>query len=335
MLKFLKPKHEVSVSPSTIIFSVFFLLTLYFLFYIHSILILLFLAFIVMVALNPAVTKLETRFKLSRLVSIILVYSLFLIVIFTLIAFLIPPLINQLYQLLKTINLPILQEEIRNFKLTLTNISNLVAKWGTSVNAVFSLIRTTFNSVFTFFTFLVMSFYLLLDRPHLYKKIAWFSKKKAHFKLSEKIIDDLELQLGGWVRGQIILMTLIGIIIFIGLTLLSVPYALPLALMAGMLEILPNLGPTLAAVPALVITYFAAGPIMTGVVALFYIIVQQLENNLIVPKVMKDNANVNPLVSITAILIGFEVYGVIGALLALPSYIVLRTLYSYWLRFSK
>jgi predicted PurR-regulated permease PerM len=127
-------------------------------------------------------------------------------------------------------------------------------------------------------------------------------------------------------------MITIGVITYIGLSLLSIPYAIPLALAAGLLEILPNLGPTLAAVPAVAIAYFTTGPAMAGFIVLFYTIVQQLENNLIVPKIMKDNVDVNPLTTILVILIGFKVGSVLGALLAVPFYILVRSIYSLWLR---
>jgi predicted PurR-regulated permease PerM len=122
----------------------------------------------------------------------------------------------------------------------------------------------------------------------------------------------------------------VGIITYIGLTLLNIPYALPLALLAGLLEIVPNLGPTIAAVPAIAFAYISGGPVMAGFVTLFYVIVQQLENNLIVPKIMQQNADVNPLVSIIVMLVGLKLAGIPGVLLAVPSYIVVRALYSHW-----
>lgn len=95
---------------------------------------------------------------------------------------------------------------------------------------------------------------------------------------------------------------------------------------------MPNLGPTLAAVPAILIAWATISPGMAVVVAIFYYLVQQLENNFLVPKVMKDNVDVSPLVSIMSILIGLKLAGVIGALLAIPIYIVIRSIYANWFR---
>lgn len=323
-------KQEVTISPRSIIFASLFFLFLYFIYYIHSILVLFFLSFIVMVALNPAVTKLETKFRLPRLVSILIVYLVAIITLALMIAIIVPPLFFQLYNLLKTINVPFLEDTIKDFQFTLLELTQLADKVGSSVTMVFSIITSTFTGVFTFFTLIVISFYLILDRPYLHLKLGWFTKSKKNILAAKELLDSIEQQLGGWVRGQVILMSVIGALTFSGLSLLAIPYALPLAIIAGFLEILPNLGPTIAAIPAILIALISFGPVMAGFVALFYIIVQQLENNLIVPKIMRDNADVNPLVSILSMLIGFRMLSIVGALLAVPTYIVLRALYSAW-----
>lgn len=321
----------MSISPSIVIFTVFFLLGLYFLFYIRSIITLLFLAFIFMVALNPAVSWLESKLRLPRILAILVMYLLVIAVMVGLIALVVPPLSRELYQLVISLNLPpVIQTELDNFTFSLENFSNLMERVGSSVGVIVSIVTSTFSGVFTFFTLLVLSFYLMLDRKVLHRKVAWFSKNPEHMQEAKRFIDSLELQLGGWVRGQFVLMVLIGLITYIGLVLLNIPYALPLAILAGVLEIVPNLGPTVASVPAIILAYIGGGPVMAGMTTIFYIVVQQLENNLIVPKIMKDNVDVNPLVAIITILIGLKLAGVVGALLAVPAYIVIRTLYSLW-----
>jgi len=119
---------------------------------------------------------------------------------------------------------------------------------------------------------------------------------------------------------------------FVSLTLLKIPYALPLALATSFLEILPNLGPTISAVPALMVAYSAGGWSMTGVVLVLFLVIQQLENNIIVPRIMKANVDVSPLMTILVILTGFKIGGVIGALLSVPTYILIRMIYAFWMR---
>lgn len=247
-------------------------------------------------------------------------------------ALIIPPLMNQLYQLFRSVDLPFLQKELNNYGFEVPEIGNLVGRVGDTVNVALTIISGTFSRIFTFFTLLVISFYLMLDRPNLYKKAMWVTRDKKQVEEFRLFLDSLEMQLGGWVRGQLVLMVVIGVITFIGLSLLGVPYALPLAILAGLLEIIPNLGPTLAAFPAIVLAYLYFGPVIALATVIFYLVVQQIENNLIVPKIMKDNVDVNPLVAIVTILIGLEVGGVVGAVLAIPSYIIFRTIYGIWFR---
>jgi predicted PurR-regulated permease PerM len=331
-----KPKTQVSLSPSIVIFTVLFLGILMFLFRIQKILIILLLSLILMVALNPAVTRFEKNLRLPRILSMIIVYVLLVTLIVSATALIFPPLIQEIVKLVTTINIPFVQEQIAGvqFSFSATEIGNLVSQFGNSVNFLIGAVAGTFTGVFTLVTLFIMSFYLMIDRPHLHKKIAWFSDKKEHLDRAKVFIDDLEKQLGGWVRGQIILMVAIAIATYFGLTLLKIPFALPLAILAGLLEILPNLGPIISAVPAIVVAYLTHGVGMAGATVVLYTVIQQLENNILVPRIMSVNAKVNPLVAMLCVLTGFEVRGVIGALLAIPVYIILRALYSAWRRYS-
>lgn len=328
------PTSTIRISPSIVLYTLGILGGIYFLFSIKAIIVQVFLALIIMVGLNPAVTALHRTVRLPRAIAAFVVYILMLATLILSLALIVPPLVGELYQLLKVINLPlpILQEQINNLSFTVAEVSEIAQRVGSSVGMILSVVTSTFTGVFTLFTILVISFYLLLDRPHLYKKISWFTRKPEHLSLAKHIVDELEIQLGGWVRGQLVLMLIIGVVTYIGLMLIGVPYALPLAILAGMLEILPNLGPTIASVPAIALAFVSLGPVMGGVTLAFYVVVQQLENNLIVPKIMKDNADVNPLIAILVILIGLKLYGVIGALLAVPTYIILRLGYGIYYR---
>jgi predicted PurR-regulated permease PerM len=140
-------------------------------------------------------------------------------------------------------------------------------------------------------------------------------------------------------RGQITLMLVIGVISWLGLTALGVPGALYLGIIAGLLELIPNLGPIIATFPAVIVallqgsTYLQVSPLIFALlVVLFYVLVQQLENNLIVPRVLGDAVELPPLVVMTGVLVGASVGGILGALLAIPviatSREILRYVYS-------
>lgn len=127
----------------------------------------------------------------------------------------------------------------------------------------------------------------------------------------------VEEKLGAWLRGQIVLSLAIGVITWIVLQAMGIPYAVPLAILAGFLEIIPTLGPIIAAIPA-VIVGFAISPVMGIAVLIAYAAIQIAENNILVPKIMQKAVGLNPVVILIAILIGAELLGVVGALLSIP-----------------
>jgi predicted PurR-regulated permease PerM len=137
-------------------------------------------------------------------------------------------------------------------------------------------------------------------------------------------------------RGELTLMLFIGVIVWLGLTILGIPGAPYLGIVAGLLEIVPNIGPVLATIPAVIVgllhgsTYLQVSPLfMALLVILFYILVQQFENNLIVPKVLGKAVNLPALVVMTGVLVGAEVGGLLGVLLATPVIATMRDIVCY------
>jgi predicted PurR-regulated permease PerM len=321
----------VKLSLSSVAWAVGVICALIFLWKIQQIVVTLFFALIVMAALRPSVSWLEKKIRFPRIVAILTLYAVILLMIGLAFTVIVPPLIKELPNFVQTLSLP-LPTDWTKMEFTISELSSFLPQLGSSFGTIFTIISSTFNGVFTFVTILVLASYLMLDRDRLHLKVSWFSKNPRHLALAKELIDQMEIQLGGWVRGQISLMVIIGIVTYVGLLLLSIPYALPLALAAGLLEVLPNLGPMVAAVPAIAVAFVFGGPWLALFVAIFYLLVQQFENNLIVPKVMKDNVDVNPLTTIVLILIGLKLANVVGALLAVPIYIVIRSAYAMWYR---
>lgn len=328
---------SVKITLSTLFWILGMVVAVYFLWRVQQIALTIFFAVIVMAALRPSVVFLQKRFRMPKILAILILYASLITALSLAFTLIVPPLVRELPVFLSSLSLPPVInhwsfDSWQNLSLSLTDLGSLLPQIGVSFNAILRIISSTFSGIFTFVTVLVMSIYLMLDRENLHLKMYWFTRNKRTVNLAKELIDSVEVQLGGWVRGQVSLMILIGVVTYIGLTLLGVPYALPLAIAAGALEVLPNLGPTIAAVPAIVIAFIYLGPWMAVFVTIFYILMQQFENHLIVPKIMKDNADVNPLITIILILVGLELGGVIGALLAVPIYIVIRSVYSMWYR---
>jgi predicted PurR-regulated permease PerM len=132
------------------------------------------------------------------------------------------------------------------------------------------------------------------------------------------LFSDLGRTLGGWVRGTLVAMLLIGVFTALGLALLGVPYALLLGLLAGLLELIPYLGPWISGAVAVLVALVAVDPIKALEVVGLFFIVQLAEGNLIQPLVMSWAVRIDPLLVLVAVTLGAQVLGVVGALLAVP-----------------
>jgi len=315
---------KIEISHRTVIFTVLFLLFLWFLYQIRHILIILFVGIILMSALNPIVKRIE-KLKIPRFLAVILIYLIIFGFFGLILAGIIPPLVTQTKILVSRFpsyyksleNLGIDGEILRSQTENLLNRLSLLS---------FDLIRLTVSFLGDFlvvFTLVFVSFYLLLER----KNLDEYLKKlfgPANIKV-EKIINRIEKRLGEWVRAQTTLMLIVGIMCYLGLIFLGIDFALPLALLAGVLEIVPNIGPTLSAIPA-ILAGIAISPLMGLAVAALYFLVQQIENHIIVPQIMKKETGVNPLITILALGAGFKLGGIAGAVLAIPLIILIETL---------
>ena len=129
-------------------------------------------------------------------------------------------------------------------------------------------------------------------------------------------------------------MTIVGLLTYVGLRLLAIDFALPLALLAGLLEVIPNLGPVIAAIPG-VFLGLSVSPVTALAVGAMYFLVQQLENSVIVPKVMKRSVGLNPLVTIIVLIVGYQLAGLAGAVLAVPVTLLVTVVLSHVLGDSR
>ena len=312
--------EKIEISHKTIIFTIFFLIFLWFLFQVREIILIIFVAFVMMAALNPIVDRME-KLQIPRPLAILIIYLAIIGVFSGLVALIIPILVQQTSLLLA--NLPNIIEKLSffNFQLDLNNYSSQIAK---IPGNVFRILAVTFSNFLKFFTFLVITFYLLLERKNLNKHLKFLFAKGGE-KKAEDFIKKLEKQIGGWVRGELILMFIVGFLSYLGLLLLDLEFALPLAVLAGFLEIIPNIGPTVSMVPA-VIVGLSVSPIMGLTVVVLYFLIQQLENNLIVPKVMQKSVGLHPLVTLIVLMVGLKLGGAFAMILSIPIFLSLKTI---------
>ena len=121
---------------------------------------------------------------------------------------------------------------------------------------------------------------------------------------------------------------LIGVLTYVGLILLGIPYALPIAVLSGLLEAVPNIGPVVSAIPAILIG-LTVSPITGLGVTILGVLIQQLENNLIVPRVMQAATGTKPLITILVLLVGYTLGGIAGAVLSMPLFLTITTAYEH------
>lgn len=310
--------RRVDISWKTILFVTIFLLSLWIIYLILDIILLVFVAFIFMSALSPLVDKL-IGWKFPKPLAIALLFLVIIGLISGLVTIGLSPLISQTSSLSQSL------AEALSGVLQITHIdrSIIYEQLNTVSRQLVSYSLSAFQNLISFISVIVITFYLLLDKREMEAKVAsLFIGQRSKVN---RILVVIEEKLGAWLRGQLALSLIIGVVTYIGLLILGVEYALPLAILAGLMEVVPVIGPIIAAIPAVLIA-LTVSPVFAGLVAGFYLAVQQLENHLIVPQIMRRAVGINPLFVILAVSVGGRLLGIGGALLAVPIAVVIQVL---------
>lgn len=314
--------QKVEISQKTIIFTTIFFLSLVVIWQLRDLILLFFLCFIFMEALNPAVLWLQ-KFKIPQVLAIAILYLLIWTGISLSLAGAIPIIVTETTNLIKV--LPSTINSITLLGINPIDISSQLKILENIPGSFASTVISVFSNLVSVFAFFVITFYLLLERRHFDKYARQFLSPNNAQK-SIEIIDLLEKRLGRWVSGQFFLMLMIGVLSYVGYQVMGLNYALPLGIIAGFLEMVPNIGPVVTSILAGLVG-LTVSPV-TGLVAVLWgIIVQQMENNFIVPKVMKESVGLNPLVTIFLIATGGTLAGVVGAIIAVPLYLTAAVFY--------
>ncbi len=315
---------KIEVSYKTVIFSLVLILLAWVVWHISDIILMLFISVILMSALSPAVDKLE-KLKCPRWLAILLIYSLLWSLVGVVIAGLVPSLVDQTAKLIGLLPEAIGKIEFLNDH-QLEISQEILTQIGGLPGNILKFTVSLFSNLINVLTTIVFSIYLLLERKNLNFHMENYFTEQTSTRVIN-LIKAIERRLGSWVRGELVLMLAVGVLSYIGLLILGVEIALPLAIIAGILEIIPNIGPILSAVPAVIVA-FSIHPMLALATIALYFLVQFLENHFLVPKIMEKAVGVNPLVSIVALMVGFRFAGPLGAVLAIPIIIVAHSIFS-------
>jgi len=169
----------------------------------------------------------------------------------------------------------------------------------------------------SFVLIIVLSFYLSAQDDGVGKFLRIISPRK-HEEYVATLWRRVETKIGLWMQGQLLLAVIVGVLVYLGLTLLGVRHALLLAVLAGIFELIPLFGPILAAIPAVLVAFVDGGFSITLLVIGFFLIIQQFENQLIYPLVVKKVVGISPILVIIALIAGAKLAGFLGLLLAVP-----------------
>lgn len=325
------PKQpSVDISMLSILKVILILLVLAFLFLIRDVLLLVFVALVLAAAIDPSITRLERR-NIPRGAGIAIIYLGIVAVLSLVVVLFVPLVVDQLGQFTKAF--PTLYEKglsaFRQFQDSSafegfrTALENLAQGLTDFTQSIFTKVFGFFGGLFSFIGVLVLTFYLTMEERGI-KRIAIDLAPAKHRPYLTQLFNRIEDRLGSWLRGQLLLGLIIAVMTFIGLTLLSVKFSIVLALIAGITELVPIVGPFLGAIPAIIVA-LSQDPLLGLWVLILYIVIQQLENNLIVPKVMSKATGLNPVIVIVGILVGAKVAGLTGVILAVPTIIIITT----------
>lgn len=312
----------VNVSSITILKILFVLLLIWFLWAIKDIVILFIISIIIASSIDPLADFLSQK-RVPRALSVLLVYAFF-IGLLVLVAFLlVPPITEQFKQIAEAdfydkffSKIGIYRNELNSTGIG-REIENSIKQFASNfAGTLFNTAQGIVTGFVSVITVLVVSFYLTVEENGMKNVIKHLTPYK-HQAYGMRLVAKIQKKMGAWVLGQLILSAVIFGLTYIGLVFLKIDFALVLALIAGLLEIVPYVGPILAAVPAIFFAFLQNPALALGVLIL-YVVIQQLENHIIVPVVMSKSVGLNPVIVILGILVGGTLGGILGAIIAVP-----------------
>ncbi len=324
--------EHVEIGTKVLLRAALLLAVAYIVYLLRDVVLLVLLAVLTAAALVPAITKLQ-KWGLSRTASVVISYAVLFFIGIILLAVFFPLFFSEIKQFLQ--NWPEYTKRLDSFMSGIQtyfssigiefskdqfsqNIENNIAGW---FSQIFSTTINLFQGFIHFIGYFFLALYLSLEEQGIEKFFLLMTPKEYHAQ-ALSIATRMQGKVSQWLFGQMLLMLIAFAIYYVGLSLLGVPYALAIAFFGGFMEILPYVGPVLAAIPAIIIGILSS-PILGASALLFYIVAHQVEAHIVAPQVMKHSAGLNPVALIIAILVGLELGGALGIILAVPITMIL------------
>lgn len=342
-----KERLTIDLSTKTMLFILAILGFIFFAGELISVMTFVFFGFVLMASMKPIVNWLREK-GVSRGFSIVLPYLGLFLIIFGVIVLISVPLVNQMTELAKTIPewveraLVSLEDfSIGGYSIDVDMISTYVTDFikGFSTADNVKNVATVLSDFFGFGAFLVtsiiFSIYLVSEHDTL-ADVAFIrivsTEKRDRVK---QLVSDVEGKLGSWVLGQGVVSTSVMLFTWILLSILKVPFALPLGILTGFLNVIPNFGSTISGVIMALITLIAVNPVSALIVGGSFIIYQLIENSVIVPKVMGNAVGLKPIFVMLGVIVFITFFGLIGGFVAVPLMVIAKILYEFYIDLQK
>ncbi|MBV8718457.1 MAG: AI-2E family transporter [Chloroflexi bacterium] len=314
----------------------------YLLWQVQEVLFLLVLAILLATAIEPLVKQLR-RGPFTRGSGVLAVYTLIIVAIGLPAYVAIPNVVSQAAAFMTA--LPDRLEQLRPYAESLKPQTMATLASGVLDNATSLLQKpqqpaqdqivqagtTAAHTLFSFVTVFVLAFYWLVERASI-KRVVLRTVPLRHARGVNTVWMEVEDKLGGWVRGQLILMLAIGAAATLGYVLLGLPNPALLGVVAGLCEIIPMVGPFLAFAPAVLVALATVDGTRALMVVAYALVIQQIESNVLVPRIMGSTVGISPLTVMLGILIGGALAGLPGAFLAVPIAGALQVILAHTLR---
>jgi len=323
----------ISITGGTVVTTVLILAAAWLVFELRDLVLVLLTAIVLASAIEPAVAAFG-RHKIPRVPAILLVYLLIFGSFFSIFYFFVPTLFGELTTLISSLPTHLdtfnrwgaFDEYARIFGVhavptistasLMESVRGFLGAAGMFGNA-FSAVANIFGGVLSFILIVVFSFYFTVIRNGIDDFLSVITPQRYQ-KYILDLGDRSRKKIGLWMQGQLLLAVIVGVLVFLGLTILGVKNALLLAVIAALFEIIPVFGPILAAVPAVALALLDGGLTLGLLVIALYVIVQQFESHLIHPLVVTRVVGVPPLLVILSIIVGAQLAGFLGILLSVP-----------------
>ena len=322
----------MNITTGTMVRFLLLIVLLAALWYLSDIVLIVLAAVVIASSVEPVVRKLK-RLHVHRVVGAVLVYAAIAAALGAFLIFFMPVILNDVTAFLNSvphsISLGDLWSPIRELgvgsgslaahTISLSDFVNTVKSFigaGTGADA-FQTATFVFGGFLGFILIVVLSFYLSVQE----EGVADFLRIITPVRHQERIVDlwhRSQRKIGYWLQGQLILGLVVGVLVYLVLTIIGIPHALVLALFAAIFEIIPVFGPIISSIPAIMVAFSTSG-VGTGLLLVaLYIVIYQFESQLFYPLVVKKIVGISPVVVILALIIGAKLAGPLGALIAVP-----------------